>query len=243
MTKDTKQGRHTMSNARNADSRPHGFADRRTDDGRTDDQQPDDRLPDGRDRTAATAVLRRLDGLDERIWAAAHATDDAQLAVQAAREFANDVFLGIVVGAGSGRHRLNCLVSGPEPATSPEAMPMVVMTEALAVALPADRSDNVICELIALAHVTDSPAVVVLRTAALEGPDVDAADDFSVRGWRIAGHRCEPLDAAGIFAISCSEAVAPLPIHPGTHYEDAYPLVRIPQADGDDGNDDDLVTV
>jgi hypothetical protein len=192
------------------------------------------------------ALLSRLDDLDERIWAAAHTADDAQLAVRTARDFADDVFLGIVVGAGDGRHRVNCSVSvASDTLAAPAAMPLMVMADALAIALPPDRSDHEICELIALAHVTAAPAVVVLRSSALDGPAPELADDFTVRGWRIANRRCEPLDAAGIFAVSCSEAIEPLPIHPGTHYEDAYPLVRLPRSDELDEPDDDgnLVTV
>jgi hypothetical protein len=183
------------------------------------------------------AVLRRLDILDERIWAAARTTDDPHLAVRTARDFADGVFLGIVVGAGSGQHRLTCSVATETGVlTAPASMPMSVMAEVRAVALPEDRADNEICELVALAYASDSPAVVVLKSTDLDGPPFEHADEFTIRGWRITGQRCEPIDAAGIFAVCCSDSIGnePLPIHPGTRYEDAYPLIRIPRPGPDD---------
>jgi hypothetical protein len=186
------------------------------------------------------SVLRRLDLLDEKIWLAARATDDPHLAVRAARDFADDVFLGVLVGAGSGQHRLNCSVTThSETLTAPEYLPLSILADVGAIAMPRDRGEHEICELIALAHASASQAVIVLRTSELTGPPVELSDDVRVRGWRITEQRCEPLDAAGMFAVSCSESIAGevLPLNPGTHYEDGYPLMRIPRSrHGDEGD-------
>lgn len=188
-------------------------------------------------------VVQRLDRLDEKIWTTARHTDDPHVAVRAARDFADRVFVGIILGAGSGQHRLNCSVSTDVgTVTAPANMPMSVLADIRTIALPGDRSDNEICELIALAHVGGAPTVIVLRTADLDCPSFEQADDCLVRGWQIVQGRCEPLDAAGVFAVCCSESLGggPLPIHPGTRYADAYPLVRFPRPGrgGDDDSDD-----
>ena len=182
------------------------------------------------------AVARRLDALDARIWAAARPLDDPQLAVSMARDFAREVFVALVLRAGDGQHRVNCSVAAPDGALSaPADLPMSIMIEIPAVSLPRGGVDEEIRELLALARVTDCPAVLILRTldggrSGVEGghPDVvagpsrvgaeaaAAADadpedesnrtDYTVRGWRIVGGRAEPMDAAGMFAFCCADA-------------------------------------
>jgi hypothetical protein len=219
------------------------------------------------------AVARRLDALDARIWAAARPLDDPQLAVSAARDFAREVFVALILRAGDGRHRVNCSVAAPDgPLSAPADLPMSIMIEIPAVSLPRGGIDEEIRELVALARVTGCPAVLILRTldggrtgsadagagadaessgnsaadvvsgkgrlgaeaASAADPDADPDDettgtDYTVRGWRIADGRTEPMDAAGMFAFCCAEASSgePLPIHPGTRYADALPLPAV----------------
>jgi hypothetical protein len=183
------------------------------------------------------AVARRLDALDARIWAAARPLDDPQLAVGAARDFAREVFVALILRAGDGRHRVNCSVASPDgPVSAPADLPMSIMIAIPAVSLPRGGVDDEIRELLALAFVTGSPAVLILRTledgeaqASADRDRAAGAEDYTVRGWRIAAGRSEPMDAAGMFAFCCSEASSgePLPIHPGTRYADALPLPSV----------------
>lgn len=182
-----------------------------------DDQGPDE------------ATAQRLDALDARLWAAARRTDDPQYAIRAARDFADDVFVGLVLSAGSGVHAVNCSV--PTPAGTLSAgrdLRMSILSEVAALSYPRDGADMEVRELFALAHVTGAPATVIMRTQDLD----PAVGGYTVRGWRVSTPGTEPIDAAGMFAFCCSEATSgePLPIDPNTRYADAVPLPRL----GDD---------
>ena len=206
--------------------------------------------PDHPDRSPATARVDRLDAL---IWSAARTTDDPQLAVGRARDFAEDVFVGLVVGAGSGAHRLNCSVpTASGPVTADQDLRFEIAADVRAVTLPASGDERELCELFALAHVTGAEATAILRTRPLTGAEVSTevgtevgstsgiADanaspenphGYVVRGWRLADGRTFPIDAAGMFAFCCSEASSgePLPLDPNTRYADARPLVTPPR--------------
>jgi hypothetical protein len=181
-------------------------------------------------------VARRLDTLDARIWAAARRRGDPQLAVGAAREFAREVFVALILRAGDGRHRVNCSVPVEDGSlNAPADLPMSILIEIPAVSLPRGGVDEEIRELVALSHVTGASAVLILRTfdsggeQGGQGGQAEGSDTYTVRGWRITGGGCEPLDAAGMFAFCCSEASSgePLPIHPGSRYADALPLPAV----------------
>ncbi|NUR62343.1 MAG: hypothetical protein HOV87_27335 [Catenulispora sp.] len=191
------------------------------------------------DRPAPGAAVDRLDAL---IWAAARATDDPQLAVGRAREFAEGVFVGLVVGAGSGAHRLNCSVpTASGPVTAEQDLHFEIAAEVRTVSLPAAGGERELCELFALAHVTRAEATAILRTRPLPGADFGAtfgfgdanagSEGYVVRGWRLADGQTAPIDAAGMFAFCCSEASSgePLPLDPTTRYADARPLVTPPR--------------
>lgn len=185
----------------------------------------------------------RVDRLDALIWAAARATDDPQFAVGTAREFAEGVFVGLVVGAGSGAHRLNCSVpTASGPVTAGEDLNFEIAADVRTVCLPGSGGEREICELFALAHVIGAEATAILRTRPLSG-DTDfgttfgigssglSPDGYVVRGWRLAGGQTAPIDAAGMFAFCCSEASSgePLPLDPNTRYADARALVTPPR--------------
>ena len=73
------------------------------------------------------------------------------------------------------------------PLSAPADLPMSIMIEIPAVSLPRGGVDEEIRELLALARVTDSPAVLILRT--LDGDRADTLDagadaDFAVGAGR-----------------------------------------------------------
>jgi hypothetical protein len=179
------------------------------------------------------AVAGRLDAIDERIWAAARRREDPHLAVGDAREFAREVFVALILRAGDGRHRVNCSVPVEDGSLSaPADLPMSILVEIPAVALPRGGVDEEIRELVALSHVTGDPGVLILRTFDDDGEKAgqpEGPDPYTVRGWRITGGRTEPMDAAGMFAFCCSEASSgePLPISLETRYADALPLPTV----------------
>ncbi|MEY9933604.1 hypothetical protein ABH926_008260 [Catenulispora sp. GP43] len=186
-------------------------------------------------RTAHTDLTERVDDLDALIWAAARDTDDPQLAVLRAREFAESVFIGIVLTIGSGAHRLNCSVpTSSGPVTAGEDLRLDIATEIPAVGLPASGAERELCELFALAHVSGAEATLILRSRPLLEPDAGSGTPgYVVRGWRVAGGTTTPIDAAGMFAFCCSEASSgePLPLDPNTRYVDARALVTPPGPD------------
>jgi hypothetical protein len=171
------------------------------------------------------ATARRLDALDARLWAAARRTDDPQRAVVMARDFADDVFVGLVFAAGSGVHEVNCSVpvAGGTLAAGRD-LRMSILSEVAALSYPCDGADVEVRELFALAHVTGASATAIMRTRDLD-PSVGG---YTVRGWRVLTSGTEPLDAAGMFAFCCSEATSgePLPLDPATRYTDAVPLTQ-----------------
>jgi hypothetical protein len=144
------------------------------------------------------AVARRLDALDARIWAAARPLDDPQLAVGMARDFAREVFVSLILRAGDGLHRVNCSVAVPDgPVSAPADLPMSIMIEVPAVSLPRGGVDEEIRELLALAHVTGCPAVLILRT--IGGGDqgtVGAADTTEFADTDMADATAEPAATA-----------------------------------------------
>jgi hypothetical protein len=179
------------------------------------------------------ATAQRLDALDARLWAAARRTDDPQSAVRAARDFADDVFVGLVLTAGSGVHAVNCSV--PTTAGTLSAgrdLRMSILSEVAALSYPRDGADVEVRELFALAHVTNASATAIMRTRDLD----PAVGGYTVRGWRLSAAGTEPIDAAGMFAFCCSEATSgePLPIDPNTRYADAVPLARAGETAGRD---------
>lgn len=185
---------------------------------------------------AVPAVLaERVDDLDALIWTAARTTDDPQLAVVKAREYAQSVFIGLVLTIGSGAHRLNCSVpTASGPVTAGEDLRMDIATEIPAVSLPASGAERELCELFALAHVSGADSTVILRSRPLLEPNTDAGTPgYVVRGWRLSGGETTPIDAAGMFAFCCSEASSgePLPLDPNTRYVDARALVTPPGPD------------
>ena len=195
------------------------------------------------DRADRVDHLDHLDHLDAQIWAAARATDDPQLAVGKAREFAEGVFVGLVIGAGSGSHSLNCSVpTDAAPVTAEKDLHFEVAADIPAVSLPASGAERELCELFALAHVSGAEATAILRSRPLPGGgapgttfDTDGdiggdADGYVVRGWRLADGQSTPIDAAGMFAFCCSEASSgePLPLDPNTRYADARALITTP---------------
>ena len=177
-------------------------------------------------------LTERVDDLDALIWAAARATDDPQLAVVRAREYAESVFIGLVLTIGTGAHRLNCSVpTASGPVTAGEDLRMDIATEVPAVSLPASGAERELCELFALAHVSGTDATVILRSRPLLEPDESAGTPgYVVSGWRLSGGETVPIDAAGMFAFCCSEASSgePLPLDPNTRYKDARALVTPP---------------
>lgn len=189
----------------------------------------------------APALAERIDRLDALIWAAARTSDDPQLVVGKAREFAEGLFVGLVIGAGSGSHRLNCSVPTTSgPITADEDLRFDIAAEVPAVSLPASGAEREVCELFALAHLTGVEATAILRTRPLPGDDTFGAtfgigqangDGYVVRGWRLADGQSIPIDAAGMFAFCCSEASSgePLPLDPTTRYADARALVITPR--------------
>ncbi|MEZ0113141.1 hypothetical protein ABH920_007166 [Catenulispora sp. EB89] len=180
-------------------------------------------------------LTERVDDLDALIWTAARTTDDPQLAVVRAREYAESVFIGLVLTIGSGAHRLNCAVPTADgPVTAGEDLRMDIATEIPAVSLPASGAERELCELFALAHVSGADATVILRSRPLLEPDAaDGTPGYVVRGWRLSGGATTPIDAAGMFAFCCSEASSgePLPLDPNTRYKDARALVTPPGPD------------
>ena len=185
------------------------------------------------DSTTIAGLTERVDNLDAMLWAAARNTDDPQLAVVRAREFAESVFIGLVLTIGSGAHRLNCSVPTPSgPVTAGEDLRLDIATEIPAVGLPASGAERELCELFALAHVSDADATLILRSRPLLEPDAGSGTPgYVVRGWRLSVCRTTPIDAAGMFACCCSEASSgePLPLDPNTRYVDARPLVTPPR--------------
>jgi hypothetical protein len=184
-------------------------------------------------RTEPVDLCERVDDLDALIWAAARKTDDPQSAVVRAREYAESVFIGLVLTVGSGSHRLNCSVPTRSGAiTAGEDLRMDIVTEVPAVTLPASGAERELCELFALAHVTGAEATVILRSRPLLLPGDDpSAPGYVVRGWRLSGGKTAPIDAAGMFAFCCSEASSgePLPLDPNTRYTDARALITPPR--------------
>lgn len=179
--------------------------------------------PDGNDPGPDEATTERLDALDARLWAAARRTDDPQQVVRTARDFADDVFVGLVLAAGSGVHSVNCSV--PSPAGTLSAgrdLRMSILSEVAALSYPRDGADVEVRELFAMAHATGAVGTVIMRTRDLD-PSVGG---YTVRGWRVSASGTEPVDAAGMFAFCCSEASSgePLPIDPNTRYADAVAL-------------------
>jgi hypothetical protein len=183
-----------------------------------------------------------LDRLDALIWNAARITDDPQLAVGQAREYADGVFVGLVIGAGSGTHRLNCSVpTSSGPLTAGEDLHFEIAAEVPAVILPGSGAEREVCELFALAHVSRVGATAILRSRPLPLPPASdgglaarpdsgsgsGSTGYVVRGWRLTDGRSTPIDAAGMFAFCCSEASSgePLPLDPSTSYVDARALV------------------
>ncbi|GAA1954809.1 hypothetical protein [Catenulispora subtropica] len=189
----------------------------------------------------APGLSDRVDHLDALIWAAARTTDDPQLAVGKAREFAEGIFVSLVVAAGSGSHRLNCSVpTATGPVTADEDLRFEIAADVPAVSLPASGAEREVCELFALAHVSGVEATAILRTRPLSGGDFGSTfgigdglggEGYVVRGWRLADGRSAPIDAAGMFAFCCSEASSgePLPLDPTTRYADARALVMTPR--------------
>ena len=177
-------------------------------------------------------LTERVDDLDALIWTAARTTDDPQLAVVRAREYADSVFLGLVMTVGTGAHRLNCSVpTAAGPVTAGQDLRMDVAADIPAVSLPAAGAERELSELFALAHVTGADATVILRSRPLADPDVTATSPgYVVCGWRLSDGRTAPIDAAGMFAFCCSEASSgePLPLDPNTRYVDARALVTPP---------------
>jgi hypothetical protein len=177
-------------------------------------------------------LTERIDDLDALIWAAARNTDDPQLAVVRAREYADSVFIGLVLTAGTGAHRLNCSVpTAAGPLTAGEDLRIDVATEIPAVSLPASGAERELSELFALAHVSTADATVILRSRPLLEPNADTGKPgYVVRGWRLADGGTAPIDAAGMFAFCCSEASSgePLPLDPNTRYVDAQVLAAPP---------------
>lgn len=168
----------------------------------------------------------RLDALDARLWAAARRTDNPQAAVRAARDFADDVFVGLVFAAGSGVHAVNCsLPSAAGTLSAGRDLRMSILAEVAALSYPHDGADIEVRELFALAHATGATATVILRTRDLD----PAVGGYTVRGWRVSRSGTEPVDAAGMFAFCCSEATSgePLPLDPNTRYADA-PRLTLP---------------
>ncbi|GAA2026321.1 hypothetical protein GCM10009839_25920 [Catenulispora yoronensis] len=201
---------------------------------------------------AVAGLAARIDRLDALIWDAARVGDDPQLAVGRAREYAEGVFVGLVLGAGSGTHRLNCSVPTPSgPVTADEDLRFEVADDIRTVSLPASGAEREVCELFALAHVSRSEATAILRTRPLsanadfgdtfglgsgfghggQGGHGSASEGYVVRGWRLAASETAPIDAAGMFAFCCSEASSgePLPLDPNTRYADARALVTPPR--------------
>jgi hypothetical protein len=171
------------------------------------------------------ATAQRLDALDARLWAVARRTDDPQGSVRAARDFADDVFVGLVFAAGSGVHTVNCSVPTEVGTLSAgRDLRMSILSEVAALSYPRDGADVEVRELFALAHASGAPATAIMRTRDLD----PAVGGYTVRGWRVSASGTEPLDAAGMFAFCCSEATSgePLPIDPNTRYADAVPLTR-----------------
>lgn len=171
------------------------------------------------------ATTRRLDALDARLWAAARRTDDPQRAVVLARDFADDVFVGLVFAAGSGVHTVNCSMPfAGGTLTAGRDLRMSILSEVAALSYPCDGADVEVRELFALAHVTGAAATAIMRTRDLD-PSVGG---YTVRGWRVSTSGTEPLDAAGMFAFCCSEATSgePLPLDPAARYADAVPLTQ-----------------
>jgi hypothetical protein len=192
----------------------------------------------------------RFDRLDALIWHAARTSDDPQLAVGQAREYADGVFVGLVIGAGSGTHRLNCSVpTASGPLTAGEDLRFEIAAEVPAVILPGSGAEREVCELFALAHVSRIGATAILRSRPLPLPSALASDlaahpdpdpgpgpgpgstGYVVRGWRLADGRSTPIDAAGMFSFCCSEASSgePLPLDPSTRYVDARALLTPPR--------------
>ena len=198
----------------------------------SDDAAPAGTALDGSTGAGLSDLIERIDDLDALIWAAARGTDDPQLAVVRAREYAESVFIGLVLTIGSGAHRLNCSVpTASGPVTAGEDLRMDVATEVPAVSLPASGAERELCELFALAHVSGAEATVILRSRPLLEPDADVGTPgYVVCGWRLADGRTAPIDAAGMFAFCCSEASSgePLPLDPNTRYVDARALVTPP---------------
>lgn len=184
-------------------------------------------------RTAFADLTERIDDLDALIWTAARTTDDPQLAVAKAREYAESVFIGLILTIGSGAHRLNCSVPTPSgPLTAGEDLRLDIATDIPAVTLPASGAERELCELFALAHISNADATVILRSRNLPEPNAaTGTPGYVVRGWRLSNGQTTPIDAAGMFAFCCSEASSgePLPLDPNTRYADARPLVTPPR--------------
>jgi hypothetical protein len=187
------------------------------------------------DATDFADLTERVDDLDALIWAAARNTDDPQLAVVRAREYAESVFIGLVLTVGTGAHRLNCSVpTASGPVTAGDDLRMDIATDVPAVTLPASGAERELCELFALAHVSGADGTVILRSRPLLEPDAAAGTPgYVVRGWRLSDGATTPIDAAGMFAFCCSEASSgePLPLDPNTRYQDARVLVTPPGPD------------
>jgi hypothetical protein len=205
--------------------------------------RPRDRNPD-QNAHRPVGLEECFDRLDALIWKAARTTDDPQLAVGQAREYADEVFVGLMMGAGSGAHRLNCSVPAASgPLTAGEDLRFEIAAEVPAVILPGSGAEREVCELFALAHVSRVEAIAILRSRSgplpfppASGDDPAAHPDpisagYVVRGWRLADGRSTPIDAASMFAFCCSEASSgePLPLDPNIRYVNARALVIPPR--------------
>lgn len=133
-------------------------------------------------RATTDGLNARVDRIDALIWAAARETDDPQLTVGRAREYSQGVFVGLVVGAGSGRHRLNCSVpTATGPISAGEDLHFEVAAEIPAVSLPASGAEREVCGLFALAHASGVEATAILRSRPSAGPP-DLLDSAALPG-------------------------------------------------------------